>query len=122
MRRVVLHPSAFVDWMGGDKPPLRADFEAGQLTVIVPASFVAETLSLLAAAGWPADRITRAAGEIRRLGFQTTEPPDSELASWLVRGLSASPAGYAALASWLEIPIAVTDPAIRAAVRTLPQL
>ena len=119
MKRVVLHPSAFVDWLGGSE--LRADFEAGQLAVVVPTWFVADTMGLLATSGWPKDRIERAAAEVRRLGFQLTEPPDSELAMWLVRGLPASVAGYAALASWLDIPIAVTDPDLKRAVRTLPQ-
>jgi hypothetical protein len=120
VRRVVLHPSAFVDWFGGSE--LRADFEAGQLLVVVPTSFVADTMGLLAARGWPADRIERAAGEIRLLGFQLTEPPDSELAMWLARGKPSAAATYAALASSLDTPIAVRDEELRRALRTLPQL
>ena len=120
MRRVVLHPSALVDWLGGSE--LRADFEAGRLAVVVPTSFVADTMGLLAASGWPADRIERAAGEVRRLGFQLTEPPDSELAMWLGRGIPSAAGTYAALASWLDIPIAVTAPDVKRAIRTLPQV
>lgn len=117
----MLHPSAFVHWIGGGSK-LRADFEAGHLAVVVPTSFVADTLGLLAACGWPVDRIERAAGEVRRLGFQLSEPPDSELAMWLGRGTPSAAATYAALASWLDIPIAVTNPDVKRALRMLPQL
>ena len=117
----MLHPSAFVDWFGNADDGLRADFEAGQLEVVVPGTFFAETMGLLAARGWPAARIERGAAELRRLGFRLTEPPDSELAMWLARGLPSVAATYAALASWLDIPIAVSDAELGRALRTLPQ-
>ena len=120
MRRVVLHPSAFVDWIGGGNS-LRVEFEARQIQVVVPVSFVTDTMGLLAARGRPADRIVRAAGEIRRLGFQVTQPPDTELAMWLVRGMPPATAPYAALASWLDLPIAASDPELEIAFRTFPR-
>jgi len=49
------------------------------------------------------------------------EPPASELAEWLVRGVPASAASYAALASWLDVPVALSDPVLRRALKTLPQ-
>ena len=123
MKRVVLHGSALADWFGEDDPMgLRLEFEHGRLDIVVPRSIVVDTMAILAVRGWSADRIERAAAEISRLGFTLIDPPSSELVSWLVRGLSASAADYAALASWLDIPIAVTDPDVKRALRTLPQV
>ena len=89
--------------------------------MVVPTSFVADTMGLLAASAWPADLIERAAGEVRRLGFQLMEPPDSELAMWIGRGVPSATATYAALASWLDIPIAVTDVDLKLMLGALPQ-
>ncbi len=63
----------------------------------------------------------RAGESVARIGFRVMEPPASELAEWLVRGIPASVAGYAALASWLDAPIAVTDDALQRTLKTLPQ-
>ena len=123
MKRVVLHASAFADWFSEDDlTGLRLEFEEGHLEVVVPRSLVVDTMAILAARGWSADRIERAGSEFPRLGFTVIDAPSAELAFWLVRGLSASAAGYAALASWLNIPIAVTDPDVKLVLRTLPQL
>jgi hypothetical protein len=121
VRRVVLHPSAFLGWFGSDgaRRSLRSEYEAGALDVVVPRSFVADTLAALAAAGWPADRLTRVAVEIGRLGFRSQDPPADALAGWLYRGLDASPAGYAALAEALDVPLAVVDESLRAATAAL---
>jgi hypothetical protein len=48
------------------------------------------------------------------------EPPPSELAEWLVRGVPVSAASYAALASWLDVPIAATDEDLRTALKDPP--
>ncbi len=121
MRRVVLHPSAFADWFTDGASPLRTEFEAGNLDVIVPNSFVADALGELAARGWTKDRLGHAGEAVARIGFRVMEPPAPELAVWLVRGVPASVASYAALASWLDVPIAVSDPELQRTLKTLPQ-
>ena len=120
MKRVVLHPSAFADWFEDGGTRLRTEFEAGQLDVIVPISFVADALGageprLVEGAPRPCRR------KLRRIGFRLMEPPASALAEWLVRGVSAPVANRAALASWLDIRIAASDDALRKALKTLPQ-
>ena len=120
MRRVVLHPSAFADWFTDGSTPLRSEFEAGQLDVIVPNSFVVDAMGVLASRGWPKPKLARGGEEIARIGFRIMEAPTSEVAGWLVRGVPASIASYAALASWLDVPIAVADEELRTALKTLP--
>ena len=121
MKRVVLHPSAFADWFADGNAPLRNEFEAGSVDVIVPDSFVTDALGVLAMRGWSKERLGRAGEAVARIGFRVMEPPVSELAEWLVRGVPASDASYAALASWLDVPIAITDERLRGALKTLPQ-
>jgi hypothetical protein len=121
VKRVVLHPSAFADWFEDGGTPLRSEFEAGTLDVIVPNSFVVDALGVLANRGWSKNRLSRAGGELARIGFRVVVPPPSELAEWLVRGVPVSAASYAALASWLDVPIAVTDPELQRTLQTLPR-
>jgi hypothetical protein len=121
VRRVVLHPSAFVVWFDrAAQSPLRAEFEGGNLDILVPHSFIGDSLEAFAASGWPAHRLKPLADGIRRLGLRFGDAPVSELAVWLVRGLSASDAAYAALASWHDVPLAVHDDRLRAATSILP--
>jgi hypothetical protein len=121
VKRVVLHPSDFADWFEDGGTALRREFEAGQLDVIVPNSFVVDALGELADRGWTKDRLRRAGESVASIGFRVMDPPASELAEWLVRGIPASAASYAALASWLDLPIAASDAEVRQALRTLPQ-
>ena len=121
MKRVVLHPSAFADWFGESATPLRSEFEAGKVDVIVPNSFVADAMGELAARGWASDRLAQAGDELTRIGFRAIDPPASELADWLTRGHRAPAATYAALASWLDVPIAVSEPELQRSLKTLPQ-
>jgi hypothetical protein len=120
VKRVVLHPSAFADWLTDGSTPLRGEFEAGQVDIIVANSFVADAMGTLATRGWSKDRLTRAGNEVARIGFRIMQAPPSEVAEWLTRGVPASTASYAALASWLDVPIAVTDEDLRRTIKILP--
>jgi hypothetical protein len=121
VRRVVLHPSTFVAWFhDADDRPLRAEFEAGRLEVVVPPSFTAEAVALMVATGMPRDRLVQLATEIESLGFRVADPPLTELVRYLAQGFSASDAPYAALAGWLEVPLAVSDTHLRDATPNLP--
>ena len=122
MKRVVLYSSAFADWFEGEgAAPLRLEFEAGHLDVIVPRGFLVDTLGVFSARGWSKGGLASAGNELTRIGFRVMDAPPSELVEWLTRGLPASVASYAAPASWLDASIAVTDPDLRRAVKTLPQ-
>ena len=114
MRRLVLDAHAFLAWFGPNAPgsALRAEYEAGQLRVIVPTSFELDVLEDAARAGWSAQQLTRLAVELRQVKFETLAPSSGELAAWLARGLRSRQAAYAALASAHDIPLAASDPAL----------
>jgi len=114
VRRLVLDAHAFLAWFGPNAPgsALRAEYEAGQLRVIVPTSFELDVLEGAARAGWSAQRLTRLAVELRHLKFEPLAPPSGELAAWLARGLTGGQAAYAALASAHDLPLAASDSAL----------
>jgi predicted nucleic acid-binding protein len=110
MRRVVLDPSAFLDWFEPPGRALRDEFEAGQLQPYVPTVFSLHVLHAAARRhGLDASRLARLADELGRLRFERRDPPSPELAAWLTRGLDADEAPYAALAASLDVPLVTTD-------------
>jgi hypothetical protein len=116
VRRIVIDPAALLGWFGGGGPhrSLRAEYEAGALTVLAPRHLVADVLGELAARDEPApDRLARIAGELERLGIQLQDPPLAELAGWLAQGLDPRRAAYAALAASLDVPLAAADADLR---------
>jgi len=127
VRRLVLDARAFMAWFGPNAAgsSLRAEYEAGQLRVIVPTSFELDVLDDAARAGWSAQQLTRLAVELRAVRFEAFAPPSGEVAAWLARGLTSRQAAYAALASTHELPLAASDPALlkqaASVARTLSQ-
>ena len=122
MRRIVIDPAALLTWFGGEGPhrSLRAEYEGGALTILAPRHLVADVLGELAARDVQApDRLARIAGELQRLGMQLQDPPATELAEWLARGLDARRAAYAALAASLDVPLAAADAELRRAAPDL---
>ena len=119
MRRVVLDASALLSWFGPSPSgrALRAEYEQGLLSVVAPPQLTADMLSSLA--GSPKERLLRVAAELDRLGFELREPPIDELASWLAQGLTARQAGYAALASSLDLPLVTGDPELLSRATTV---
>jgi hypothetical protein len=111
VRRIVLHPSAFLAWFG---PPdgggsSRREFESGMLGIVVPPAFTTDVLAATAARGWTTDRMTRLAAQVERLGFESAAPSAAELAPWLARGFDPSQAAYAAVAAARELPVSTED-------------
>jgi len=89
---------------------LRAEYEQGLLTLVAPRALPLEILEATArSTDWPASRLAKLAAELDRLGLELRDPPTSELASWLARGLGGADAAYAALASGLNIPLVTMD-------------
>jgi predicted nucleic acid-binding protein len=124
MRRVVLDAGALLTWFepDGAHRAVRAEYEAGTLSVIGPRHLVGDTLGALASReGLPAERLARVGAELHRLGLQLQDPPVSELATWLAKGLPADRAAYPALASSLEVPLVTDDPELRRAAAGLLQ-
>jgi predicted nucleic acid-binding protein len=99
---------------------LRAEYEQGLLGVVVPRRLTADVLAVIArTSDGPADRLTRVAAEVDRLGFEIRDPPIDELASWLAQGLTTRQATYAALASSLDLPLVTDDSELRRRARTV---
>ncbi|MGH2418845.1 MAG: PIN domain-containing protein [Candidatus Limnocylindria bacterium] len=113
MRRVVVDSAIVLEWFtdaAGPAHSIRREYEAGELTAVVPRSLTLDILEAVArSSGWPADRLGRLAAELERLRFEVRDPTSTELTAWLARGLSGRDAGYAALASGLGIPLVTTD-------------
>jgi predicted nucleic acid-binding protein len=113
VRRVVVDASVVLAWFTSARGParsLRAEYEQGLLTLVAPRALPLEILEATArSTDWPASRLAKLAAELDRLGLELRDPPTSELASWLARGLGGADAAYAALASGLDIPLVTMD-------------
>jgi len=101
VRRIVVDAPAFLGWFAPNGPGrrLRAEYEGGGLTVRVPSVFPLHVLELAHARGVSPERLERLAHELRRIGFETHDPPAAELARWLAKGADSRRAPYAALAA-----------------------
>ena len=115
MRRVVIDAATFVAWFGADAEPrqLRAKYEAGQLGVLVPPSFVPDVLGLVADRGWRRDRIVMLARALPAIGFEVRDPRLETLARWLGGGVTPAQAAYPALAEDSGRPLVASDPVVR---------
>lgn len=117
MRRLVLDASVVLKWFTADGErhleaarALRGEYEAGTLTVVAPRLLWTELLGATAqATRWPEDRLVRVAAELDRLGFELRDPPVTELAAWVARGLTGAEAAYAAVAAADELPLITDD-------------
>jgi predicted nucleic acid-binding protein len=113
----VLDASVVGGWLWRpDEPPsaaLRADFEAGRLSVTVPPLVFLELLNV---AGrqlrWGTDALEKFADDLDRMRFDVIDPELSAVARWVGHGLTAYDASYVALAEQLGIPLVTLDRAI----------
>ena len=121
MRRVVVDADVLLGWFdaGSAHRSLRAEYEAGTLAVIGPRGLIAEVLGALTARGVDPERLARIGGELQRIGLQLQDPPMTELATWLGKGLAPHRAAYPALAASLEVPLVTGDPELRRVAATV---
>ena len=111
MRQLVLDASVLGRWIFQPNDAvagaLRAEFEAGELSIAVPALVFLEFLNV---AGrqlrWAVDELTELADRIQKSGFDVLEPDLALVATWVARGLTAYDASYVALAEQLDMPLA----------------
>lgn len=113
MRRVVIDAAAFVGWFTGGDRSTRREYEAGGLELIVPTTFATDVMGVVAAQGWPAERVERIGRAVQALGLELREPPVDLVARWLAIGLPPRLATYAALAEDSERPLVAADPELR---------
>jgi predicted nucleic acid-binding protein len=112
LRQLVLDASVLGRWIFQPKEAgaLRAEFEAGELTIAVPALVFLELLNV---AGrqlrWAVDELTELADRLQQSGFDVLEPDLARVATWVGRGLTAYDASYVALAEQLDVPLATGD-------------
>jgi predicted nucleic acid-binding protein len=119
----VLDASVVGRWFWqGDEPgsaALRAEFEAGRLSVTVPPLLFLELLNV---AGrqlrWGTAALERFADDLDRTGFDVIDPELNTVARWIGRGLTAYDASYVALAEQTGIPLITAD---RAILQVAPQ-
>ena len=118
MKRLGVDARTLLSWFDAHGPgrPLRAAYEAGQLTVVAPRTVVADAIALLASRpGWNPERLERAATELQRLGLDLHDPPVAELVRYVAKGLPADRAAYPALAASLDLPLVTDDEDVRRA-------
>jgi predicted nucleic acid-binding protein len=114
LRHLVLDASVLGRWIfqpnDAAAGALRAEFEAGELTIAVPALVFLELLNV---AGrqlrWAVDELTELADRLEKSGFDVVEPDLARVATWVARGLTAYDASYVALAEQLDVPLATGD-------------
>ena len=110
---MVLDAGSLLTWFeaSASERGMRAEYEAGQLTVIAPRTIAADAIGLLAGRqGWDGPRLERAAVELGRLAIEVHDPPLAGLARWIAGGLAADRAAYPALAESLDVRLVTDDP------------
>jgi predicted nucleic acid-binding protein len=114
LRHVVLDASVLGRWIFQPNDAvagaLQAEFEAGELTIAVPALVFLELLNVAGRQlGWAVDDLTELVDRLQKSGFDVLEPDLARVATWVARGLTAYDASYVALAEQLDMPLATGD-------------
>jgi predicted nucleic acid-binding protein len=112
LRQLVLDASVLGRWIFQPKGAgaLRAEFQAGELTIAVPGLVFLELLNVAGRQlGWAVDELTELADRLQQSGFDVLEPDLARVATWVGRGLTAYDASYVALAEQLDVPLATGD-------------
>ena len=109
-------------WQSDDaaSAALRADYEAGRLSVTVPPLLFLELLNV---AGrqlhWSLEVLDDFADRLDRTGFDVVEPELKPVARWIGNGLTAYDASYVALAEQLDVALITVD---RLILKTAPRV
>ncbi len=92
---------------------LRHQYEAGQLSVVVPSLFFLELLNVAGRRWrWDEDALLELADALADLSFEIDEPDVQSVARWVSRGLTAHDAAYVALAEGRNLAVVTDDDAI----------
>lgn len=106
MREVVLDASVALKWFRTEDEQhveearaVRAQFESGQLLIVVPRLLELESLNVAARRwAWGEGALVDLVGTLREFRFEVRDPEMELVARWAARGLSAYDAVYVALA------------------------
>ena len=119
MSEVVLDASVVLKWFATEQlgsseaRKLRNDYEAGRLSVVVPALLLLELVNVAGRRwGWDEDALLELAQALGDLSFEVDEPELQLVASWVARGLTAYDAAYVALAVERDLSLVTDDETI----------
>jgi predicted nucleic acid-binding protein len=121
LTEVVLDASVVLKWFAAEQRgsvearDLRNEYEAGRLSVAVPALLFLELLNVAGRRwGWGEDALVDLADALGDLLFEVGEPALNSAASWVARGLTAYDAVYVALAEERRVDLVTDDDVILA--------
>jgi predicted nucleic acid-binding protein len=116
---VVLDTSVVLKWFAVEQRgseearELRNEYEAGRLSVAVPALLFLELLNVAGRRWrWDEEALLEFADALDDLLFEVAEPELQSIASWVARGLTAYDAVYVALAEERGQPLVTDDETI----------
>jgi predicted nucleic acid-binding protein len=117
MRECVLDASVVLDWFSPARrqksSQVRAEFEAGELDVVVPPLIYLEILNVAGrVCGWSSDDLEALAESLEDLSFDLIEPDLSAVARWVAVGLTAYDAAYVVVAEAAAVPLITNDQTI----------
>ena len=119
MSEAVLDASVVLKWFATEQRgssearKLRNDYEAGRLSVVVPALLFLELVNVAGRRwGWDEEALLELAQALGDLSFEVDEPELQLVASWVARGLTAYDAAYVALAEERDLALVTDDETI----------
>ena len=119
MSEAVLDASVVLKWFATEQRgspearKLRDDYEAGRLSVLVPALLFLELVNVAGRRwGWDEEALLELAQALGDLSFEVDEPELQLVASWVAHGLTAYDAAYVALAEERDLAIVTDDETI----------
>ena len=119
MSEAVLDSSVVLKWFAAEQRgsfearKLRNDYEAGRLSVVVPALLFLELLNVASRRWrWTDEALLELAEALVDLSFEVIEPELQLVASWVARGLTAYDAAYVALAEERDLALVTDDETI----------
>jgi predicted nucleic acid-binding protein len=119
LSEAVLDSSVVLKWFAAEQRgsfearKLRHDYEAGRLSVVVPALLFLELLNVAGRRWrWDEEALLELAEALGDLSFEVAEPELQLVASWVARGLTAYDAAYAALAEERDLTLVTDDQTI----------
>jgi len=112
----VLDASVVLKWFAPEQRgsfearELRMSYEAGRLSVVVPALMFLELLNVAGRRWrWDEEALGELADALDELSFDVGEPELQSVAAWVARGLTAYDAVYVALAEERALPFVTDD-------------
>jgi predicted nucleic acid-binding protein len=119
LSEAVLDASVVLKWFAAEQRGssearrLRHDYQAGRLSVVVPALLFLELLNVAGRRWrWDEEALLEFAEALGDLSFEVGEPELQLVASWVARGLTAYDAAYVALAEERDLALVTDDETI----------